>query len=198
MTQFRIGVRVSEPLSSDEERDLVSKLPENAEAFRRLYRHYFPRVFAYVAYRVGRRQDAEDITADIFLRVVEAITQFEYRGEGSFAAWLFRIAYNHIQQFYRREQGQNMIALDDLPDIRSHDFLPHEAIMRKEQFSRLHDMLKTLSPRRQEIISLRFFAELRNQEIAAVLQLDERTVASHLSRGLEDLQKKYKQKDILI
>jgi RNA polymerase sigma-70 factor, ECF subfamily len=197
MTQFRIGVRVSEPLSADEERDLIAQALESAEAFRRLYRHYFPRVFAYVAYRVGRRQDAEDITADIFLRVIEAIADFEYRGDGSFAAWLFRIAHNHIQQFYRKEYRQTVIALDDLPEIHSHNFLPDDAVMRKEQFARLQDMLNTLSPRRQEIISLRFFAELRNKEIAAVLQLDERTVASHLSRGLEDLQKKYKQKDIL-
>lgn len=188
---------MSELLTVDEERDLIAQISKDAEAFRRLYRHYFPRVFAYVAYRVGRKQDAEDVTSDIFMRVVKGIAQFEYRGEGSFAAWLFRIAYNEIQQFYRNEQRNNIIALDELPEIHSSDYLPDELLMQKERFLRLHEMLKTLSPRRQEIISLRFFAELRNQEIAAVLQLDERSVASHLSRGLEDLQSKYQLKDIL-
>jgi RNA polymerase sigma factor (sigma-70 family) len=52
-------------------------------------------------------------------------------------------------------------------------------------------MIETLSPRRQEIIRLRFFAGLRNQEIAAVLGLDERTISAHLCRALEDLQAKY-------
>jgi RNA polymerase sigma-70 factor, ECF subfamily len=191
-----MGISVSEPLGLDEERALIAELPENSEAFRRIYRHYFPRLFAYVAYRVGRKQDAEDITADIFLRVVQAIKQFEHRGEGSFAAWLFRIAYNHVQQFYRQEQRQSVVALEELPEIQSRDLLPDEAFVRKEQFARLQAMLNSLSPRRQEIISLRFFAELRNQEIALVLGLDERTVASHLARGLEDLQEKYQQKDI--
>ena len=67
---------MSEPLRADEELALIAELPENSEAFRTLYRHYFPRVYAYVAYRVGRQQDAEDITADIFLRVLKGNTEF--------------------------------------------------------------------------------------------------------------------------
>lgn len=183
-------------MTSEEEHALIAELPQNAEAFRRLYSAYFSRIFAYVAHRVGRRQDAEDITADVFMRVVEKINQFEYRGEGSFAAWLFRIAYNHVQQFYRQQNTQGIIAMDDLPDIQSRGLSPDEALMRKEQFSRLHAMIATLSPRRQEVLSLKFFGELRNQEIAEILGLDERTIASHLCRGLEDLQQKYQQKDI--
>lgn len=185
-----------ETLSSDEERDLIVVIPDNPEAFRTLYRHYFPRIFAYVAYRVGRRQDTEDITSDIFMRLVENIGQFEYRGEGSFAAWLFRIAYNEIQQFYRRTNKESFIMLDDIADIKSNQVLPDEALLRKEQFARIHSMIASLSPRRQEVISLKFFGELRNKEIAEILGLDERSVASHLSRGLDDLQKKYQQKDI--
>ncbi len=57
-------------------------------------------------------------------------------------------------------------------------------------------MIETLSPRRQEVITLRFFGELRNQEIAEILSLDERTVASHLCRAIEDLQNKYQQEEI--
>jgi RNA polymerase sigma factor (sigma-70 family) len=188
---------VSEPLRADEELDLIAQIPENSEAFRKLYQHYFPRVYAYTAYRVGRKQDAEDITAEIFLRVLKAVKNFEHRGEGSFAAWLFRIAYNQCQQFYRVEQRKSTVPLDELPEIASHEMLPDEAFARKEQFSRLQAVLSSLSARRQEIIMLRFFGELRNQEIALVLGLDERTVASHLSRGLEDLQQRYQQKDML-
>jgi RNA polymerase sigma factor (sigma-70 family) len=52
-------------------------------------------------------------------------------------------------------------------------------------------MIAKLSPRRRDIVTLRFFGGLRNQEIAAVLKLDERSVASHLSRALEDLRRQY-------
>ncbi len=56
--------------------------------------------------------------------------------------------------------------------------------------------LETLTPRRREIILLRFSSGLRNQEIASVLNLDERTVASHLCRALEDLQQQYQQEEL--
>lgn len=186
---------VSDTLSPDEERDLIAQAHDPA-AFRRLYRHYVQRVFAYVVYRVGTPQDAEDIVSDIFVKVLEAISSFEYRGAGSFAAWLFRIAYHEVVRFYRRRgRRQTPVALDEVPDLHSPDPAPDAVLLQKERFLRLQQMLHTLSPRRQEIISLRFFGGLRNQEIADVLGLSEKTVASHLCRGLDDLQTKYRQKE---
>jgi RNA polymerase sigma-70 factor (ECF subfamily) len=186
---------VPQQLSPNQERALVLQVSKNPEAFRPLYRQYYPRVFAYVAYRVGTKQEAEDLTATIFMKVIEAIGGFEYRGAGTFAAWLFRIAHNEVQQFYRTLYRRDTVLLDDLPEIESGELLPDEAFARKEQFARLREALMMLSPRRQEIITLRFFGGLRNQEIAAVVGLDERTVASHLSRGLEDLKQVYQQEE---
>lgn len=186
---------VSDTLTPDEERDLITQARDPA-AFRQLYQHYVRRIFAYVAYRVGTEQDAEDIVADVFVTVVESLDSFEYRGEGSFAAWLFRIAYHKVVDFYR-QQGRRgaSIALDAVPEIHSTDPAPDEHLLQQEQFLRLQRMLHTLSPRRQEIISLRFFGGLRNKDIAEVLGLNEKTVASHLCRGLEDLQQKYQRKE---
>jgi RNA polymerase sigma-70 factor (ECF subfamily) len=186
-----------EQLSPDEERDLILQLPVNPDGFRRLYRHYSPRVFNYVVYRVGSKQDAEDLTADIFLKIIEALDRFEYRGAGSFATWVFRIAHNTVQQFYRHTLRRELVDLDDLPEIQSHELLPEEVIARKEQVAYLHSVLTTLTPRRQEIITLRFFGGLHNHEIAAVLNLDERTVASHLCRGLEDLTHKFQAAEVI-
>lgn len=183
-------------LSPDEEQALIAKVTE-PEAFRKLYRHYFPRVYAYVAHRVGREADAEDVTSGIFMKVVESVGSFEYRGVGSFSAWLFRIAYNEVQQFYRdTRRVPTDVPLQDTPSLTSRSKTPDEALQAKEQYLRLQEMVETLSPRRREVISLRFFAGLRNQEIAEILDLDERSVASHLSRGLSDLQRKYGPKDV--
>lgn len=177
------------PLNSEHEQQLVRDARSNPDAFRELYRHYFPRIYAYVAYRVGRAGETEDLVADIFVKVVESLDTFEYRGAGSFAAWIFRITHNHVSQFYRGRA--DLLSIDDVSDITSDDLSPDQSIIRKEQFIYLHSLLQTLSPRRQEIIRLKFFGELRNQEIAAVLGLDERTIASHLCRGIEDLAQHY-------
>lgn len=178
-------------LTADEERALITQVSDDPQAFRALYRAYFDRIYAYIAYRVNTQEDAEDITAETFTRVVEHITQFDDRGTGSFAAWLFRIAYNQVQAFYRRQARSAPIILDALGDLASEALSPDETLMQKEQYARLRQMVATLSPRRQEVISLKFFGELRNQEIAEILDLDERTVASHLCRAIEDLQAKY-------
>lgn len=171
-----------------DEQELLARIPHEPDAFRELYRRTFDRVFAYVAYRVGRRQDAEDITAEVFMSVVEHLARFQYRGEGSFTAWLFRIAHNAVTSFYRRQRVRAMpLSLEELPDIQGAAPLPDQIVQQKERFAALHTAIQRLSPRRQEIVTLRFFGGLRNNEIAVVLGLDERTVASHLSRALEDL-----------
>lgn len=177
---------------SGEESRLVAQARRDPAAFRVLYRVYFPRVYAYVAYRMGTVQDAEDVVSETFLRAVEKLDRFEDRGEGSFGAWLFRITHNLVSDFRRRQRGRReSVPLDKLPDVEDGTLGPEGAAERKEQFARLRALIETLSPRRQEVIALKFYAGLRNREIAHVLGISEGAVASHLCRGIEDLHGKY-------
>lgn len=179
-------------LNPEQERELVKKARQDSMAFRELYSHYFSRIYAYVSYRIGRVQDAEDLVADTFLRVVERLEEFQWRGEGSFAAWLFRIAHNRVSDFYRRGcRVKGSVPLEELPELEASTLLPADIVLQKEKFAHLRRLIGALSPRRQEIITLKFFGGLRNKEIAVLLGLDERTVASHLCRGLEDLHYQY-------
>ncbi len=184
-------------LDPDYEREQVIKARRDLGAFEGLYNLYFARIYSYVCYRVGKVQDCEDLASDIFLKAAEALRreQFEWRRHGSFAAWLFRIAHNAVIDYYRRNPAavDAPMSLDELPMLQAGGLLPDDALVRKEQFAHLRQELLTLSPRRQEIITLKFFGGLRNTEIAAVLGLDERTIASHLCRGLEDLHRRYLQ-----
>jgi RNA polymerase sigma-70 factor (ECF subfamily) len=183
---------VQNRLAPNHERLLVEWAPVQPEAFQELYRHYLPRVFAYIAYRVGREQDAEDLTSETFLSVVEHLNDFVYRHEGAFAAWIFRIAQNKVNQFFRRNhRQQGAVPLDAIPEIASSELLPADILSRKERFVMLCGLIDQLSPRRQEVVQLKYFAGLANIEIAALLELDERTIASHLSRALDDLQHHY-------
>lgn len=179
-------------LNPDQERSTLAVARTDPEAFRAIYEHYLPRIYAYVCYRLPRRQDAEDLVSDTFLKAVKGLDTFEWRGDGSFSAWLFRIASNLITDYYRRgDQARLEISLDELPEIAPDNLLPHETTRQKEKFIYLRELIGFLSPRRQEVIRLKFFGGLRNNEIAEVLELDERTVASHLCRGLEDLHRRY-------
>jgi RNA polymerase sigma-70 factor, ECF subfamily len=179
-------------VDSDCEQTWVEKAREDSRALEHLYNLYFPRIYAYVYARLGSVQDCEDVVADTFLKAVTGIKQFRWRHEGSFAAWLFRIAHNAVTDYRRRARARgDPLPLNSLLEIHSGTTLPEDVALQKERFARLHRLIAALSPRRQEVITLRFLGELSNIEIAAVLELDERTVASHLCRGLRDLHERW-------
>jgi RNA polymerase sigma-70 factor (ECF subfamily) len=178
-------------IDAKREKALLECAQHDLAAFEELYGHYFPKVYAYVNYRITPVQEAEDLVATTFLKATERLGRFQWRGDGSFAAWLFRIAHDLVVDFYRQNhRGTSLTSLEDLPELRSDNPLPYDKAVQMEQFINLRYLIGTLSPRRQEIITLRFFGGLRNREIAQMLALDERTVASHLCRGLEDLHRK--------
>jgi RNA polymerase sigma factor (sigma-70 family) len=174
-----------------QEVEWLEKARQDPQAFTHLYNHYFPKLYTYVSYRVGRLQDTEDIVAETFLRVIRDLKAFKGRYESSFAAWLFRIAHNLITDRYRQTDKTINQPLDELAEVPADSGQPEEIAMQKEDFLQLYHLIEKLPARRQEVITLKFFGGLRNQEIAQVLGLGERTVASHLCRGLEDLHQMY-------
>lgn len=179
-------------LDPERERALVEQARHDPEAFRELYHYYFPRIYAYVASRVVAVPDVEDVVAEIFLEAVEGLDGFTYRGTGSFASWLFCIARNQVSDFHRRRQCMKQsVPLDGIGDLEDSEPLPDRTVVEAEQEANLRRLIATLSPRRQEVLLLKFFGGFRNQEIAEVLGLDERVVAAHLHRGLKALRRKY-------
>lgn len=180
-------------MTASQERALVDRARHDPDAFALLYDPYFPRIYAYVRHRVQARQDAEDLVSEVFLHAVAALDRFTWRHEASFASWLFRIAHNRLANFYRQQGHATTLPLEPATRQPSPDLTPDEFVLRDEAGAALHAHLAMLVPRRREIVALRFFGDLRNREIAAVLGLDERTVAAHLSRGLLDLQRRIRE-----
>jgi RNA polymerase sigma-70 factor, ECF subfamily len=170
-------------MQPERERWLIGQLNKNPDAFHELYGAYFQRVYGYVAFRIDNRQDVEDTVSEIFLHVVRKLGQFKNQHDYSFAAWLFTITRNAIHDFYRA-RDREAVPLEQIGQS-AIDTPPPETDLE------LRRLINTLPERRREVITLKFFSGLRNNEIAVVLGLDERTVASHLSRGLKDLQQKY-------
>lgn len=182
----------------------IQQAQTDPRAFVHLYDHYFPRIHAYVRYRVRGRQDAEDIIAEVFLKAMRGLNNFKWSHENSFAAWLFRIAHNLIVDYYQRQEQVEIVEIaryleattldngsNGAATLTSCALRPEEALTQQETFQQMQSLIESLSPRRREVITLRFFGGLRNKEIADILDLDERTIASHLSRGLRVLRDSY-------
>jgi RNA polymerase sigma-70 factor, ECF subfamily len=153
-----------------------------------IYDAYVGRVYAYVRARVPSDQDAEDLTAETFLRAIGGLGRFAPRHDGAEAAWLFRIAHNQVANHHRAAARRRALSLEELPMEPPAPDQPADEAERAEQRRRLLATLARLSPRHQEVVALKYFGGLRNQEIAAALGLDQRTVGAHLSRALAELQ----------
>jgi len=173
------------------EQKLVKKAKADSEAFSKLYDLYFPKIFRYISWRVGNKSDTEDLVSEIFTKVLSKIDTFEWQKGATFSSWVFRIAHNSLIDYYRAKQKNNYINIDDLPEIEADEILPDEDYDRRQLFKKLLKMIQELPDRQAEIITMRFFTGMKNKEIAKVLEIKEKSVASSLCRGLQALHNKF-------
>lgn len=162
---------------------IVEAARSDAGAFGALYERYHPRVYRYVYHRVGNAADAEDITALVFMKALEALPGYQARQSG-FAPWLFRITRNSVVDHYRR--GRKQEPIEDLEQYSSDGDPLHHALG-SESRAELHDLVHTLSPDQRDVILLRFAADLSFSEIALIVKKNEPAVRMLLHRGLRKL-----------
>jgi RNA polymerase sigma-70 factor, ECF subfamily len=147
------------------------------EAFGALFDHYHGPVYRYVAARVGRPSDAEDLAQLVFVKALEALPRYEARGV-PFGGWLFKLARNvvidHIRT--RREHA----ALDLAAERPAAEDGPGELAELRQEMDSVALALRRLTPEQREAIELRFFAGLSAKEAAIAMDRQEGTI-----RGLQ-------------
>jgi len=175
--------RAAERFVEQGDRTLGLAAGSDRAAFTLLYQRYVKRVYAYLYSQVGNVQDAQDLTTVTFMAALEQIQQ--YRGEGSLAAWLLGIAYHKSVDLHRRHRASEpLLAAAALADpAPSPDDLFFQQVQREELERALHH----LTPERAEVIALRFFGELSNAEVAAIVGKSEAAVKMLIHRGLQEL-----------
>jgi RNA polymerase sigma-70 factor (ECF subfamily) len=169
--------------SVDEDSRQALAARDNPAEFRPVYEKWLPRLYRYFYFRVGNEKDAEDLTSQVFLHACEALPK--YRNRARFSAWLFAIAHARMVDYYRRKRA--VVSLDEMEDLSMADDLPALSD-RNEEIQRLLSLLKTLPDDEQELIRLRFVAELSYVEIGEVLHRREDAVRKATTRLLQRLQ----------
>jgi RNA polymerase sigma-70 factor, ECF subfamily len=144
-------------------------------------------IYAYVFHRLGDRTLAEDIVAETFHRALENMQSFEWRGV-AFSAWLYRIASNAIAARFRREPA--MAGEEELESVLEPEPGPELALTRLELKADLLAAVRALPPDQQQVILLRFGQELRNKEIARIMERSEGAVKALLHRALTALHRR--------
>ena len=159
--------------------------------FTALYEEHMTYVFRYINYRVGNRNEAEDLTSLVFEKALAAFHKYD-KEKAAPQTWLLTIARNTVTDYFRKSSKRNTMPLENAVGIESADPSPQEETEQKEEYERLRLCLAILPQREQEIISLKFGAELNNRQIASVLSLSENNVGTILFRAICKLRNCFK------
>jgi RNA polymerase sigma-70 factor, ECF subfamily len=163
-----------------DERLLVEAAQADPRRFAELYELHFHRVYAYVVKRVQNREEAEDITSDVFQQALAKIKAFEWRGV-PFSAWLVRIAANAITDRWKRAARQTNEPLpDDLED-------KSPRAKEIEQRAALFQMVESLPADQRRVVEMRFAEQKSIREIAQEIGRTEGAVKQLQFRALEKL-----------
>lgn len=170
------------------EEELVKKAQNGeADAFGRLYDTYLPKIYRFVFIKVSRKQDAEDITHQVFLSAWQNIQTFRFQGF-PFSSWLYKIAWNAVIDHYRTkkpEENIEFVAEDALSE--SSEFIKEIEIDFEIRIVK-RELLK-LEDDQQNVLIMKFVNELTNKEIAGVLGKSEGAIRVIQHRALKQLKK---------
>lgn len=174
------------------EKEIIKKAKQDPEFFGLLYDEYYKEIFGYILRRTADIDLAQDLTSQTFFKALKSLWKFRWQNV-PFSAWLYRIAINEINSFYRKKNRLVRIDFDKIPEIPSVNTSDEEIkaaekeIEEKKEFIKIHESISKINPSYQAVISLRFFENKKISEISQILKKSEGTIKSQIHRALEEL-----------
>jgi RNA polymerase sigma-70 factor (ECF subfamily) len=180
-----------------DEREIIEKVRQgDTQAFEVLVERYQTKVYNLALRMCGNEDDAFDLAQDAFIRAWKSLSSFQF--ESAFSTWLFRLTSNLCLDYLRAKKRRAAVSLTmsgeedeqaqlDVPDPA---MTPEEAVLASEDKAILMEAINSLSADYRQIITLRAINDLSYAEIAKVLQIQEGTVKSRLSRARAELKNK--------
>ncbi len=170
--------------------DSVDAAAQRLDQFAEKYQQFFPRVFAYVYGRVHNVHQSEDLVSAVFER---AFLKFDsLRNDEAFSTWLFTIARNLVTSEARKRGRESIVDPDILKAVVATNVSVENEVLVREEVQAVVDCLKTFPQREQDIVALKFDAELSNRKIANIMCLSEANVRVILFRTLRKLREMIK------
>jgi RNA polymerase sigma-70 factor (ECF subfamily) len=167
--------------SHNDERLQVEAARQDPARFAKLYENNFDRVYAYIAHRVRDRDEAQDLTAEVFHQALAGLPRFEWRGL-PFAAWLLGIAAHVLSDRWRRAAKQQEVAADGLEQAGVDDDVERKAM--------LYQLVDTLPADQRQVIIQRFVGQRSLREIATELGRSEGAIKQLQLRALQNLRER--------
>ncbi len=150
------------------EQELVAAAQQgDGNAFGELYERYVDKIFRYFMLRLGHREEAEDLAEEVFLKALQSLASFQWRG-APFSSWLFRIAHNLIVDRHRKSSKMETLPIEDSPNIGGNQNV-EELVELKSALEETYATMRLLTPAQQQVLALRFAGELSVAEVAKIM-----------------------------
>ncbi len=169
------------------ELEILVQAKTNPQAFEPIYQKYFKKIFLFILHRVGDKATTADLTQQVFLKAICALNKFEFRGL-PFSAWLYRVAINECNDFFRKAKKNRLVTLDDADMELLYEELTQEITL-DQLHSKLPSILEKLSPEEVYMLELRFFESRPFKEVAEILGLTEVNAKVKTYRILDKMKK---------
>lgn len=163
----------------------------DSESFGELYSIYLDPIYRYVFYQIRDKMMAEDITEEVFLKAWKGINSCKGK-EHTFSSWLYRVAHNHIIDYFRSRQKylKNNVSIVDTGDIADFDS-PELTMETRQDYKSLLDDISHLSRDQKQVIILKFIEDLDNREIGQIMNKSEGAIRILQMRALKRLRQKH-------
>jgi RNA polymerase sigma-70 factor (ECF subfamily) len=172
----------------DREQDIIKDAAKGkSSAFGSLYDHYQPMIYRFVLVKVGRREDAEDITHQVFVAAWQNIKNYRHQGH-PFSSWLYQIARNQVVDHYRAKKNDTSLDKMD-PEYFVAPATANFDLSMKLEVEKVHAAITKLKSDYQDVIVLRFVEDLPLKEIAAAMEKTEGAVKLMQHRAIKELRK---------
>lgn len=166
------------------------------EAFNTLIERYKDRIYTSIFFLVKDHWLAEDIYQDTFIRIIDTLRHKKYNEEGKFLPWAMRIAHNLCIDYFRKQKRNAPIITSDsqdlqdiLDNINSKEDNAEQAMIRRQSYQTVHELLELLPQDQREVIILRHFADLSFKDIASMTNCSINTALGRMRYGLINLRK---------
>lgn len=163
------------------------KAHRDPEAFAKLYDLYIEKIYRFTFFKVSNKEEAEDITSDIFLKAWNYLTSKKSEKVQSFGGLIYTIARNTIVDFYRKKGKRKECSIDQMPEIVVEDTMLSSVALQHDMDNVLR-CIKKMKQHYQEVLLLRYLDELSIAEIAELLSKRKTNIRVMLHRAIKVLQ----------
>lgn len=171
----------------DGDKNLIEKaIKGEASAFGSLYDKYQPQIYRFIYLKIGHREEAEDLTHQVFLKSWQSIDGFNFQGF-PFSSWLYSVARHQVIDYYRTKKIK--ITFEEVIELETDDDPLPEAIDNELTIEKVKKAITCLGDEQQDVIVLRFIEDLSLQEVASILEKTEGAVKLLQHRAIKNLRK---------